>query len=70
MPSFAARNFSNIQIALIYASLGCDKLPLGLKNLLPADDNLTSAPCRTDVKFLDFLIETLVRDALTTNRIV
>jgi hypothetical protein len=67
MPGFAARNFSNIQIALIYASPGCDKLPLGLKNLLLADNNLTLAPCRTDVKFLDFLIKTLVCNALTTN---
>jgi hypothetical protein len=67
MPSFAARNFSNIQIASIYASPGRDKLPLGLKNLLPVDDNSTLAPCRTDVKFLDFLIKTLVCDALTIN---
>jgi hypothetical protein len=67
MPSFAARNFSNIQIASIYASLGCNKLPLGLKNLLLVDNNLILAPCRTDVKFLDFLIKTLVYNALTTN---
>jgi hypothetical protein len=67
MPSFAARNFSNIQIALIYASLGYNKLPLGLKNLLLVDNNLILAPYRTNVKFLDFLIKTLVYNALTTN---